>query len=280
MAKSQEENNIPHKVQQYLCRSLSIDYYSFDVAVNALTLLKNDGVFKTLLKFGGEYRSQNSFKEAINIQKTAIEFAKNVESSNWLIASLNELGITHEEISEYKLAIECYRNALKISNEKGELLSQLKSLGNIANVHRLTKEYQKAEEIYAHVLELCRSLNDIENEIRTIRHLINVTSKQNKHELTADYYRLITDLIERLASNNQDYHLINGMSAMFDMVMMPDAFLLLSDSLPWKEPTLVNVWRFLLLESIRQSMESLVFTGNSEEAIKYVDYFEYLIAIR
>ena len=103
---------------------------------------------------GNVYYYSDKFEEAKK------EYKKAIELNHRFAEAHNDLGITHQRLSNFKKAIICHGKALDIFKEIGDLSGESKCYGNLGAAYHSLGDFKKAIEFHNKSLKMKKEIGD------------------------------------------------------------------------------------------------------------------------
>jgi CHAT domain-containing protein/Flp pilus assembly protein TadD len=158
----------------------------------AIEISQTVNVNHNILKLNEEgnalFRS-GKYRDAISIFRQTLSLSRSNQDRHNEATALNNLGMSHDALSEYQTAIEYYEESLAISRKLSNRVGEIIVLNNLGSAHNNLGQYQKAIEHYQQSLAISKAIGDRRKQGITLNNLGVVSSNLGQYQKAIEYYQ-------------------------------------------------------------------------------------------
>ncbi|MFM1745216.1 MAG: hypothetical protein RLZZ630_1153, partial [Bacteroidota bacterium] len=157
--------------------------YYFEISRKAL--LNSENLPYTLFSIGKVYLMKKDFERAMYFQRSALDYAKNLESKNDMAISLIGLGKVQIESGKYDEALLSFSEAEKIAKDIGASYQLKDAYEGLTNAYSKKGNYSKAFEYQNELLAIKDTLFnlDIQKKLGTLQFTFDIEKKESQINL-------------------------------------------------------------------------------------------------
>ena len=182
-------------------RSINIDT-AISLAEQAIAIsneIQNTELLgRSLNNLGAAYQATGSYDTAIVILSQSLDLISQVQDSSRLSSILNNLGICYDELGQYNKALSNYFDGLRIAEDQADLEKEALIIGNIGIVYKKMKSYSKVLEYYQQALDIYTTLDNTLGVTIMTGNIASVYIQLKEFELAIEYSFKAKNLYEQL----------------------------------------------------------------------------------
>ncbi len=194
------------------CLPISLSYRQ-SVMAQTIQDFKAEGY--QLLQKGIQLYRTSRYREAIQIFESALAIHRNIKDSYGIAASLNNLGLTYNNLGEYQKAIDFYQQSLTIKKQISDRNGEAVALNNLGLAYNNLGEYQKAIDFYQQSLAILKQIGDRNGEARSLNNVGSAYENLGQYQNAIDFYRQSLALLRQIGDRNGEVTALNNLGSVY-----------------------------------------------------------------
>lgn len=158
-------------------------------------------MFSVCISSGEEVKVWNNPDKFIQQSQTDLQIARKSNDKPKIAASLRNIGLGYEYLSNYDKALEYYMQSSKIYENLGDKKGIAKSLNSIGMIYKKVRNHHKALEYYQKALKIYRSLDDKQGLANCLTYMGNIYYHLVEYDKALVHFAEALEIYEEIGDN-------------------------------------------------------------------------------